>query len=277
MTGMIGSKPLQLLVFVFPPSCAADLFIFVPFEAGSPPTRAWHFPTLLISDRSAAFRGQYCGSTNQRIVSEAVEKMRSEGRLMKNWWENVRREVLKFAGADTKTKDIIKTVNLADTNILENAIDMAMPKKIVITYVSRQNGDRRHLIPSHHDELVKSLQELVERMNAEWVKDGRGKGTTREWELNIVSAERMTIDEQIKVFGRTSVGENDINHCPRSAKCYHQILLGVHGNGLTHLLLMARSPITTVIEIFYPAGFAHDYEWTAKALGMKHFGIWNDT
>jgi hypothetical protein len=40
---------------------------------------------------------------------------------------------------------------------------------------------------------------------------------------------------------------------------------------------MPRSPISTVIEMFIPRGFAHDYEWTAKALGHKHFGIWNDT
>ncbi|KIM91997.1 hypothetical protein PILCRDRAFT_94163 [Piloderma croceum F 1598] len=220
-------------------------------------TRAWHFPTLLLTDRSAAFRGQYCGSQNQRIVSEAVEKMRGEGRLARNWWESVRRDVLKFAGADTKTKDIIKTVNLADPDILESGIDMAMPKKIVITYISRQDVKRR-LIEADHEALVKSLRELVERKNSEWIKEGR-KGTSREWELNVVKAEQMTKDNQIKTFGRTS------------------ILLGVHGNGLTHLVLMARSPITTVIEMFYPKGFAHDYEWTAKALGMKHFGIWNDT
>jgi hypothetical protein len=54
-------------------------------------------------------------------------------------------------------------------------------------------------------------------------------------------------------------------------------MLGVHGNGLTHMIAMAPTPISTVIEIFYPGGFAHDYQWTATALGMKHFGVWNDT
>ena len=56
-----------------------------------------------------------------------------------------------------------------------------------------------------------------------------------------------------------------------------QILLGVHGNGLTHLVMMPVTPVSTVIEIFYPGGFAHDYEWTARARGMRHFAIWNDT
>ena len=40
---------------------------------------------------------------------------------------------------------------------------------------------------------------------------------------------------------------------------------------------MPVTPVSTVIEIFYPGGFAHDYEWTARARGMRHFAIWNDT
>jgi hypothetical protein len=41
--------------------------------------------------------------------------------------------------------------------------------------------------------------------------------------------------------------------------------------------MMPITPISTVIEIFYPEGYAHDYEWTTRALGMKHFAVWNDT
>ena len=37
---------------------------------------------------------------------------------------------------------------------------------------------------------------------------------------------------------------------------------------------------STVIEIFYPKGWAHDYEYTARAMGagggLKHYGVWND-
>jgi hypothetical protein len=33
----------------------------------------------------------------------------------------------------------------------------------------------------------------------------------------------------------------------------------------------------TVVEIFFPGGFAYDYEWTTRAVGGKHFAIWNDT
>ena len=51
--------------------------------------------------------------------------------------------------------------------------------------------------------------------------------------------------------------------------------MGVHGNGLTHLLWMKPSPKATVIEFFFPGGFAEDYEFTSRALGIKHYGFWN--
>ena len=53
-------------------------------------------------------------------------------------------------------------------------------------------------------------------------------------------------------------------------------MMGVHGNGLTALLWMRPTPRSTVIEFFYPGGFAHDYEYTTRALGMVHYGFWND-
>ena len=30
------------------------------------------------------------------------------------------------------------------------------------------------------------------------------------------------------------------------------------------------------MEFFYPGGFAHDYEYTTRALGMRHYGFWGD-
>lgn len=56
-----------------------------------------------------------------------------------------------------------------------------------------------------------------------------------------------------------------------------QIMLGLHGNGLTHLVWMQPNRLSTVIEIFCPPGFAHDYYWTSRALGMSHYSVWNDT
>lgn len=55
-------------------------------------------------------------------------------------------------------------------------------------------------------------------------------------------------------------------------------MMGIHGNGLTHLLWMnAQNHHSTVIEFFFPGGFAEDYEFTARALGIKHYGVWDDT
>jgi hypothetical protein len=50
--------------------------------------------------------------------------------------------------------------------------------------------------------------------------------------------------------------------------------MGVHGNGLTSLLWMQPTARATVIEFFYPGGFAFDYEYTTRALGMTHYGFW---
>ena len=52
--------------------------------------------------------------------------------------------------------------------------------------------------------------------------------------------------------------------------------MGVHGNGLTSLLWMQPTPRSTVMEFFFPGGFAHDYEYTTRALGMVHYGFWGD-
>lgn len=54
------------------------------------------------------------------------------------------------------------------------------------------------------------------------------------------------------------------------------ILLGVHGNGLSGQLWVKPSPRTTIIELFVDKGFTYDYEYTARSLGLKHYGFWND-
>jgi capsular polysaccharide biosynthesis protein len=71
--------------------------------------------------------------------------------------------------------------------------------------------------------------------------------------------------------------ETLLPHAQLALAARTDVLLGVHGNGLTHLLMMPPSARATVVEIFFPDGFAHDYEWTARALGFRHYGVWNDT
>ncbi|KAK7048428.1 hypothetical protein R3P38DRAFT_3257072 [Favolaschia claudopus] len=211
--------------------------------------RAWHFPLVLLADRFAAHRGQICGVATQRIAAEAVEAMRTKNQLVGarvgGWWAPVRNAVLQFARAELPE-------NIANSE-LEQAVDvygestnspLPMPKKVVVTYISRQFAGHRKLAPESHTGLVEALEDLAKR---------------RDWEVNIMTAERKPRDEQLQIISRTT------------------ILVGVHGNGLTHLVMLPPTRISAVIEIFYPRGFAHDYQWTSTALGIRHFAFWNDT
>ncbi|CAE6484837.1 unnamed protein product, partial [Rhizoctonia solani] len=83
-----------------------------------------------------------------------------------------------------------------------------------------------------HKELVAALQELVARKNA--LPPSPQK---RPWYLEIVEAEHISREEQVRIATRTTV------------------MLGVHGNGLTHMIMMPITPLSTVIEPFYPGGF----------------------
>ncbi|KAH9941287.1 uncharacterized protein BXZ73DRAFT_42246 [Epithele typhae] len=118
----------------------------------------------------------------------------------------------------------------------------AVSTKPVITYVSRQGWTRRKLIQADHEVLVAELYKL---------RDTYG------YEVNIVEMDKLTRSEQFRLAARTT------------------IMMGVHGNGLTALLWMRPTPRSTVIEFFYPGGFAHDYEYTTRALGMVHYGFWD--
>lgn len=164
--------------------------------------RAYHLDTVLIADRSAAFKGKLCGSINHRIASEAYEPLWDEGRLQKEWWEPVRREALRFAGVDERTmnrgveieeaweKEKEKNLKALGDNQKTLSVPIPIAKdKAVITYISRQSA-RRHLIPEDHKLLVDSLQEMATR-----------KG----YEFNIIEAEHLSKDEQLGVMSRTTV------------------------------------------------------------------------
>ncbi|KAG8960184.1 hypothetical protein FRC03_006977, partial [Tulasnella sp. 419] len=104
----------------------------------------------------------------------------------------------------------------------------------VITYVSRQGWGRRMLKPEDHEILVAALKRLESEHG---------------YEVNIVEMDKLSRAEQIRIAGRTT------------------IMMGVHGNALTSLLWMNPTPRSAVFEFFYPGGFTHDYEWTARAIG----------
>ncbi|KAJ7163324.1 hypothetical protein C8R46DRAFT_1102999 [Mycena filopes] len=132
-------------------------------------------------------------------------------------------------------------VQFAGMDLNDGSSTTATP---VITYISRQAWGRRTLLQEDHEKLVKELYRL---------RDKHG------WEVNVVLMEHLSRAEQIRLAVRTT------------------IMMGVHGNGLTSLLWMRPTPRTTVIEFFYPGGFAHDYEYTARSLGIAHFGFWGSS
>jgi len=113
----------------------------------------------------------------------------------------------------------------------------------VVTYISRQGGGRQ-LGDADHEGLVHALRELEE------------EGVCK---VNVVKMQTLTVREQMSIVARSTV------------------LVGVHGNGMTHEIWMPRSSRSTVIEIFTPNGYLFDYEILARNVGHKHYAVWNDT
>ena len=190
-------------------------------------TRAWHFPILLLADRSAAFRGVLCGSQTQRTASEAWDYMRNNGKLMGlyvgAWWAPLRESMWKFAGVDVKYHDFGKASSLsADLEAMKPIIDpttvanispeaqgyLPMPDRVVITLIDRQNGHNRNLIESDNVGLIQALQELVDKKNTErngfLEQDSPGRRPL-EWEFNVMEAGKLTKDEQVTLAARTTV------------------------------------------------------------------------
>ncbi|KAJ4468696.1 hypothetical protein J3R30DRAFT_3384682 [Lentinula aciculospora] len=115
--------------------------------------------------------------------------------------------------------------------------------KPVVTYISRQGG-RRSLTDKDHERLVRTLFELQ---------------TEGLCQVEIPKMQKLSLKQQIELASRTT------------------IMIGVHGNGLTHQLWMPSSPRSTVIEIFIPEGYLFDYEFLARNVGHSHYAVWNDT
>ncbi|KAF7795516.1 hypothetical protein EIP86_006678 [Pleurotus ostreatoroseus] len=165
--------------------------------------RAWHFDSVLLADRSAAFKGIVCGQQVYRTAGEAFHFMRAQGNLTKWWWEPVRRKVLQFAGIDQRVIDVGVRAQAEEERLkLGEAGAKGSRQDVVITYIDRQ-GVRRHLVDEDHERLVEMLTELC---------------AVKGWELNLVQAEKLTKEDQLDLAARSTV------------------LLGVHGNGLTVLL-----------------------------------------
>ena len=157
-----------------------------------------------------------------------------------NWWSTIRSNVIQFSG-------------------LDGSVGMGTTSTPVITYISRQDWGRRMLIPEHHEKLVRELYNL---------RDQYG------YEVNVVSMDKLSRIDQLRLAARTTVRFTQT--LPANLFSWRsQIMMGVHGNGLTALIWMKPSPRSTVMEFFFPGGFAHDYEYTARSLGMVHYSFWD--
>lgn len=179
-------------------------------SAGGVHARAWHFDSLLLVDRSAAFKGELCGTQVQRTAAEAFEHMRKAGNLSKWWWEPVRRAVLRFAGVDEWVLDVgVREDAAAQARVKAKLalgpagapmVGSRQVRDVVVTYISRQ-GTRRHLIDTDHDALVQALTEMC---------------ASKGWELNVAQAEKMTKEEQLALAARTTVSKTGTSTTRRS-------------------------------------------------------------
>ena len=83
------------------------------------------------------------------------------------WWSTVRNNLIDFAGGNSQGQD-----------------------SKVITYISRQEWGRRMLLSQDHDKLVQALEGLRAQYG---------------YEVNIVSMDKLTRQEQFQLAGRTTV------------------------------------------------------------------------
>jgi hypothetical protein len=172
---------------------------------------------LLLTDRSASFRGPVCGKTH-RTAAEAWDYMRLRGKLhgihVGAFWAPIREAVWRFAGATEGMQKVLagtepkqqvhfgtemEVVGLDPQTIVadpKKVVDVGAeyqrklqrPEKIIISYISRQNARTRSLAKEDHLALVESLKELVKRKNKEHL-DFMAKGTK-----NLVDKDNKVIE-----------------------------------------------------------------------------------
>jgi hypothetical protein len=110
------------------------------------------------------------------------------------------------------------------------------PRTFVIAYIDRQNTDRR--LPDEHHDWLLQLGALNKNID-----------------FRQLHMEDYTPLQQIKI----------------ASEC--DMLIGVHGNGLTHALWM--QPRRYVIEFFWKFRYQYDYATTAQLLDHSYLGIYN--
>ncbi|RSH87242.1 hypothetical protein EHS25_003151 [Saitozyma podzolica] len=111
----------------------------------------------------------------------------------------------------------------------------------VVTYINRQLTGRR-LLAADHEGLMEAMEGLHKQGVIEFVD---------------AQMETKSRIEQFCMALRSDV------------------IMGVHGNGLSHALWM--KPGSAMIEIMYPGGFAKDYAMIGELMRHDYYAIHNDT
>ncbi|KAJ7814366.1 hypothetical protein B0H13DRAFT_2464844 [Mycena leptocephala] len=171
--------------------------------------RAFHFPLLLLTDRSASFRGALWGSHSRRIAAEAFEAMRRMSQLVgmravAGRWES--REWCSAALCWRRFEPAENSEHIVFSKGGPGAEGdphrCPMPADI-----SRQSVGQHKLTPESHTNRVDALNELVKR-----------KGY--KWELVDVEAEKISKDMQLKAAALTTVRYRWISHLVTSHQPY---------------------------------------------------------
>lgn len=137
-------------------------------------------------------------------------------------------------------KAYLKYIKLFDSWKWFHMVDLKVNRvnKPVVTYIDRQFASRRKLPNTVHEKIVSTL------VNAPDI------------EFQHVQMEHMEFEDQVRVAQRTDV------------------LIGVHGNGLTHTMFM--KPNGFVCEIFVPGiSFQWDYYTLSKMMGHEYMCIFD--
>ncbi|KAF4604573.1 hypothetical protein EYR40_003347 [Pleurotus pulmonarius] len=115
---------------------------------------------------------------------------------------------------------------------------LTMPDKPLVLYLQRQTDGRR-LVEEDHEALIKDLYKLQDDGIAEVALEAFNSS--------------MAFDEQVARISRAT------------------ILVGVHGNGLTHSLWMTPTRLSAVFEFQPRACTITDYSPLATAAGIQHY------
>lgn len=174
--------------------------------------RAFVLERVVFADRAAAFRGPQFATT-WRTAAEAHSLPGS-----KSWWAPVRRNLLEFVGGGEETFTDLEDLGLDSETAEDEELELQQglqatrhralderSNKHVITYVSRQEWGRRMLKKEDHDVLVKELRELEKQHGYEVSVLYIKRANADVGQLNIVSMDKMSRDEQIRLAARTTV------------------------------------------------------------------------